>query len=63
MMQKMHETVLLGNYKVTGDTRVIPIVKHKDDEIHWEFSTYISMDTGEPEILKEEMKIPNGHLC
>ena len=32
-MQKMHDPVIEGNNKVTGDTIVIPIVEHKDDEI------------------------------
>ena len=30
-MQKMHDPVIEGNYKVTGDARVIPIVDHEDD--------------------------------
>ena len=45
-LQKMHEPVIEGKYKVTGDTRVIPIVEHKDDEIQWAFSTSISTDAG-----------------
>ena len=61
-MQKMHDTVIEGNYKVTGDMRVIPIVDHKDDEIQWACSMSISTDAGEPEILKEAMTRPNGNL-
>ena len=34
-MQNMHEPVIKENYKVTGDTKVIPIVKHKYYEIQW----------------------------
>ena len=33
MMQKMHGPVVEVNYKVTGDTRAIPTVEHKDDKI------------------------------
>ena len=32
-MQKMHNSIMEGNYKVKGDTRVIPIVEHEDDKI------------------------------
>ena len=46
MTQKMHDPVIEVNYKVTGDTRVIPIVEHADDEIQWAFSTSIYMDAG-----------------
>ena len=42
----MHDPVIEVNYKVTGDTRVIPIVEHADDEIQWAFSTSIYMDAG-----------------
>ena len=45
-MQKMHEPFIEGKYKVTGYTRVIPIVEHKDDEIQWACSTSISTDAG-----------------
>ena len=62
MMQNMHGPVIEVNYKVTRDTRVIPIVEHKDDKIQWACSTSISMDAGEPETLKEAMTRPNGHL-
>ena len=31
MMQKIHNPVIEGNYNVTGDTRVIPIVEHEDE--------------------------------
>ena len=58
----MHEPVIEGNYKVTGDTRVILIVKHKEDEIKWMCSIYISTEAGEPETLKESTTRPNGHL-
>ena len=61
-MQKMHDPVIEVNYKVTGYTRVIPIVDHKDDEIQWACSMSISTDAGEPETLKEEMTRSNGHL-
>ena len=30
-MQNMHDPVIEVNYKVTGDTRVIPIMEHEDD--------------------------------
>ena len=33
-------------YKVTGDTRVIPIAEHKEDETQWAFNVSFSMDTG-----------------
>ena len=58
----MYEPVIEGNYIVTGDTRVIPIMEHKDDEIQWACSTSIHTDAGEPETLKEAMTRPNGHL-
>ena len=61
-MQKMHEPGIDGNYKVKEDTRVIPIVEHKYDEMQWACSTSISKDAGEPETLKEAMTTPNGHL-
>ena len=32
-MQKMYDPVIEGNYKVTGDTRFIPIVEHEYDKI------------------------------
>ena len=44
----MHEPVIEGNYKLTGDTRVIKIVEHEEDETQWVWSTSISADTGEP---------------
>ena len=47
---------------MTGDTRVIPIMEHKDDEIQWECRTYISTDDRMPDTLKESMTSPNGHL-
>ena len=59
----MHEPVIEENYKVTGDTRVIPIVKHENDEIQWACSTSISTNAGESETLKEAMTRPNVHLC
>ena len=62
MMQKMHDLVIEGNYKVTGDTRFITIVEHEDDKIQWACSTSIYTDAGEPETLKEAMTRPNGHL-
>ena len=58
----MHNSVIEGYYKVIGDTRFIPIVEHKDDEIQWACSTSIYTDTGEPENIKESMKRPNVHL-
>ena len=35
MLQKMHDPVTEGNYKVTGDTRFIPIVEQEDNKIQW----------------------------
>ena len=32
-VQRINETVIEENYKVTGDTRVILIIEHEDDEI------------------------------
>ena len=61
-IQKMHNTVIKGNYKVMGYTRVIPIVEHEDDKIQWACSTSIYTDTGEPETLKAAMTRSNGHL-
>ena len=61
-MQKMQNPVIKGNYKVTGDTRVIPIMDHEDDEIQWACSTSISTGAGELETLKEAMTRPNGNL-
>ena len=58
-MQKMHKPVIEVNCKVTGDTRVIPIMEHEDDKIQWACSTSISTDAGEPETLKEAMTGPN----
>ena len=57
----MNDPVIEGNYKVTGDKIVIPIVAHKYDEIQWACSTYISTDAGEPDTLKEAMTRPNRH--
>ena len=61
-MTKIHEPVYDGYYKVRGNTRVIMIAEDIDDEIQWACSTSISMDYGYPEILKEVMTRPNGHL-
>ena len=61
-MHEIHKPVTEGNYKVKGDTRVIPIAEHEDDEIQRVRSTSISTDSGEPETLKEVMTRPNGHL-
>ena len=60
-IQNMNDPVTEGNYKVTGDTRLIPIVEHEVDEIQWACSTYIYTDSGEPETLKKAMTRPNGH--
>ena len=38
-MHKMHNPVIKRNYKVTGDTRVIPTMEHKYDKIQWACST------------------------
>ena len=38
-MQKMHDPVIEGNYKVTGYTIVIQIVEHEHDKIQWMCST------------------------
>ena len=61
-MQKMHDPVIEGSYKVTGDNRFIPIVEHEDEKIQWACSTSISTDAGEPETLMEAMTRQNGHL-
>ena len=61
-MQRIQETVIEENYKVTGDTRVITVVEHEDEQIQWARSTSISMDAEEPETLKEAMMTPNGNL-
>ena len=45
-MHKILNPVIEGSYKVTGDTRFIPIVKHKDDEIQLAYSMSIYMDAG-----------------
>ena len=45
MMQNMHNLVIEGNYKVTGDTRVISTMGHKDDWIQWMCSMTIYTDT------------------
>ena len=47
---------------MTGDTRVIPIVKYKEDDIQWVCNASISTETGEPQTLNEKMSIPIGHL-
>ena len=57
----MHNPVTERKYKVTGDTRVITIVEHKEDEIQWMRSTSIYADAGEPETPKKAMTRPNGH--
>ena len=62
MILKMHDPIIEGNYKVTGDIGVTPIVEQKDKKIHWARSTSISTDSGEPGTLKESMTRPNGHL-
>ena len=61
-MQKMHDPIIKGNYKVMGYTRVIPIMEHKYNEIQWACSMSIYTDAGEPGTLKESMMRPNGHL-
>ena len=61
-MIRIHEPVIEGNYKVTGDTRVIPIVEQKYYKIQWACSTSISTGAGEPETLKEAMTRPNWYL-
>ena len=61
-MQKIHNAVIEGKYKVTGDTRFIPVVQPKDDEIKWSFSTSISTDAGEPETFKESMTSTSGDV-
>ena len=58
----MHETVIEGNCKVTGDRRVIPIVEQKYHEIQWAGSTSISKDAEEPETLMKATTMPNRHL-
>ena len=61
-MQNMHNPVIEGSYKATGDTRVIPIVDNEDDEIQWVCSTSIYTESVEPETLKEAMTRTNRHL-
>ena len=46
IIQKIHNPIIDGNYKVTGYMRVIPIVEREDDEIQWACSTSISTDDG-----------------
>ena len=58
----MHKPGIEGNYKVTGDTKVIPIAEHKYYEIRWACITSISTDAGEHETLKEAITRPNGDL-
>ena len=58
----MHKPVIEGNYKLTGDTRVINIVEHEDGKIQWACSKSISTNDGEPDTLKEAMTMPNGNL-
>ena len=45
-MQKMHEPVIKGSYKVMGYIRVIPIVEHEDERIQWVCSESIYTDSG-----------------
>ena len=61
-MTKIHKPDINGNYKLTGDTRVILIVEKKDEEIQWKDSTSIYMNDGDPETLTEAMTRPNVHL-
>ena len=62
-MPRMYEPVIEGKYKVTGDTRAIPIVvEYEEDEIQWGGSTSTSMDAVEPDTLKEPMTKPSGNL-
>ena len=61
-VKKIHYSVIEVNYKITEDTRVIPIVEHKDEEMQWVCSTSIYLDFGEPETLKEAIRRPNGHV-
>ena len=58
----MHKSLIEDNYKVTEDTRVNPIVEHRDDEIQWACSTFIYTDAGYHETLQEAMTSPNEHL-
>ena len=37
------------------------MVEHKDDEIQWVCSPSISMDSGEPDTLKEALTRPYGY--
>ena len=60
---KAHEPIIEGKYKVTGDTRVIPIdVENKEEDISRACNTSLSMDAGEPKTLKEEMSRPRRNL-
>ena len=58
-MQKMHDPVIEGTYKVTGDTGVITTMEHEYDKIQLACSTSISTNAGEPETLKEAMTRQN----
>ena len=45
-VQKMHEPVIEGNYKLTVDTRVVSVLEHIDDKIQWKCGTSIYTDGG-----------------
>ena len=61
-MHKGSDPIIKGKYKVTTDTRVIPIVEHKHDVIQWAFNKLISIDTGDPDTPKEKIFRPIGYL-
>ena len=59
----MYKPIIEGTYGVTRDTRVIPIViEHEEDDIQWTCNMSISMNSREPNTIKETMSRPNGNL-
>ena len=61
-MYNIDKPVIGSNYKVTGDTIVIPILEYKDEKIQWACSTSISTDAGKLDTLKEAITRPNVHI-
>ena len=46
-MPKIHERTIEGNYKVTGDTKVIPVsVEHEEEEIQRAGNNLICTEAG-----------------
>ena len=52
-MQKGTDPIIGGKYKVTGDIRGIPIVKHEEEETQNACNVSFLMDVGELETLEE----------